>query len=393
MNTRNFSWLGVAYFLVLFNYPFVRASSTTLFVEVFGAKASPQGWLVAVLLLLVAVGVSNKLQARLGFHRAFGIISVFSVLIFAASLWLHTSGVGAGSFIAFAWKEVYIVLQVHLLLAYANSWLKRQEFLRWVGPLGAIGSIGGVAGGLATSWMARQEGTLATMILGLVFVLLPALFCLPLDRIEGTEVQTEKKNSPLSSLNTVALRRYVFSVAGIVALSQVVINIADFQFSLVFEAALQEASARTAYLGEVYTATNALTLAMQVLVLPLLLRSMKERTLHLLIPLSYLLCLFAGLNASALMASAVFYTYLKASDYSFFSAAKELLYHPLQPYQKYGAKYLTDMLVYRASKAFIAGVLIYFQSPTMLNGVTIAALVAWIGLVIQAFRQHRRLFN
>jgi AAA family ATP:ADP antiporter len=393
VNTRNFSLLGFSYFVILFNYPFVRASSTTLFVEAFGAKASPQGWLAAVILLIAAVAISNRLQARLGFHKTFAIVSCASIFLFTVSYWAYQQGMSWGAFAAFAWKEVYIVLQVHLILAYANSWLKRQEFLKWVGPLGALGSLGGVAGGLATSWLARTEGTGATLMVGQIFIFLPALIALFLDKIEGTEATYVDDMSPLKSLSTPEIKRYVMYVAAIVALSQIVINIADFQFGILFEAAIEETNKRTAYLGEIYTATNALTFVLQIVILPLMLKRLKERTLHLLIPLSYLLCLAFGLNSGALMASAVFYTYLKASDYSFFSAGKELLYHPLTPVQKYGAKYFTDMLVYRASKAAMAGVLIYFQSEAMLIGVMIGALLIWLALVFLTFNQYRRIFH
>lgn len=393
MNTRNFSLLAFGYFVILFNYPFVKASSTTLFVESYSAKASPQGWLVAILMLILAVGLSNRLQARLGFHRAFAAVTCGSIFLFTTSYWAYRQGQDLGAFAAFAWKEVYIVLQVHLFLAYANSWLKRQEFLKWVGPLGAVGSLGGVAGGLATSWLARNYGTGATFLIGQLFILLPAVIAMGLDKIQGTEATSQENVSPLKSLNTRDVRVYVALVAGIVALSQVVINIADFQFGLLFEAAIEEASKRTAYLGEVYTATNALTFMLQIVFLPYLLKVVKERTLHLIIPLSYLLCLAFGLNTGALMASTIFYTYLKASDYSFFSAAKELLYHPLTPVQKYGSKYLTDMLVYRASKAAIAGVLIYFQSPVMLMTLMVSALTLWIVLVFLTFIQYRKIFQ
>ena len=143
MNSRNFSLLGFSYFIVLLNYPLVRASSTTLFVEAYGAKASPQGWLVAVLLLIGAVALSNRWQKLYGFHRTFLAVSVASALIFLGGYALYQQGLRPGAFLMFAWKEVYIVLQVHLFLAYAYSWLKRADFLRWIGPLGGLGSVGG----------------------------------------------------------------------------------------------------------------------------------------------------------------------------------------------------------------------------------------------------------
>jgi AAA family ATP:ADP antiporter len=392
VNRRNLILLATGYFFVLFNYPLVRASSTTFFVEAYGAKASPQGWLVAVFLLIIAVTLTNALQARQGFQRTFSIVSCASVALFTASYWAYQQGIREGAFVLFAWKEVYIVLQVHLFLAYTNAWLSRDDFKRWIGPIGAMGSLGGVLGGMLTTWWARDFGTGMTLLLGQLFVFLPAAIGLFLVRVE-TQVTPESPTTPLSSLNTVAIRRYVACIAGLVALSQIVINIADFQFSLAFEAAISSASERTAYLGHLYTAQNALTLVLQLAVLPVLLRVISERTLHLFIPLSYLICLAFGLSGSMLTATAILFTYLKASDYSLFSAGKELLYQSLAPLQKYGAKYLTDMFVYRTAKAGIAAVLIYFQSPEMLLGMMTLALLAWPVLVWVTFSQYRRIFS
>lgn len=392
MNLRNFTFLGLAYFAVLFNYPLIRASSTTFFVEEFGAKSSPQGWLVAVIILIFSVMLSNRLQSKVGFHRTFVSLSCATVLFFTLSYWAYRQDFSWGAFAAFSIKEVYIVLQVHLLLAYANAWLKREDFVKWIGPLGALGSVGGILGGLLTTELAKRFGTGATFLIGQIFVLMAAICAAQLDRVSGAS-ESKQEVSPLMSIQGKDLRIYVLSIAGIVALTQIIINIADFQFSLVFEAAIKDPSERTSYLGSVYAATNAVTLGLQLVVLPLVLSYLGERTLHFFIPLSYLLCLAFGLNSGVLMASAIFYTYLKASDYSLFSAGKELLYHPMQPLQKYGAKYLTDMFVYRAAKAGIAAVLIYFQSPGMLLAMMITALVFWLVLVVVIFHFNRRLFH
>jgi AAA family ATP:ADP antiporter len=394
-SVRNLVFVMTAYFLVLLNYSMVRAAATTEFINTYGAKASPAGWLGALVLLVFAVGGSNRLQARVGFHRAFLALSVLSVGVFAVGQTLLTSGVKEGAFLLFTWKETYIVMQVHLLLAYANSWLGKKDFLKWVGPIGAAGGLGGTVGGLLTGQIARTWGTTATLGLGMVFVLLPALVAFGFDKIPGSLSVASNGTSPLRSIAAPDLRRYVWSIAIITALTQFVINIADFQFSVVFEQALTDSSSRTAYLGQVYTVTNALTLLFQLVILPLGLKYVPERGLHVFIPLSYLVCFGIGLGmgAGSLFAAAGLYVFMKASDYSIFSSAKELLYHPLAPLQKFGAKYLTDMIVYRAAKGAIAALLLSFHGPLGLNVLMVVFLALWVGMVYITFRQHRRLFS
>jgi len=392
---RNLILVCVSYFLVLFNYSIVRAACTTLFINTYGAKSSPIGWLLAIAVLMIAVSISNRLQALWGFHRTFMAVSAFSAVLFLGAQLALDAGIREGALTLFAWKEVYIVLQVHLLLAYANSWMGKQDFLKWVGPIGAMGGLGGTLGGILTKYLAQNFGTYPTLWVGLGFVLAPALTAIVLDKIPGSTAVEKKGESPLSSLDSRALKQYVWSIAIITALSQFVINIADFRFSIIFEETIADSAARTAYLGDVYTITNGLTLVLQLLLLPLGLKFVSERTLHLFIPISYMLCLVLGLGtgAGALLTVSSLYVFMKASDYSIFSSAKELLYHPMKPLQKYGAKYLTDMVVYRAAKASIAVVLLYFQSPLLLNGMMVSFMGIWMLMVILTFKQHRKLFS
>jgi AAA family ATP:ADP antiporter len=88
--------------------------------------------------------------------------------------------------------------------------------------------------------------------------------------------------------------------------------------------------------------------------------------------------------------AAIFMTF-KSVDYSIFVYSKEILYHPLQAEQKYGAKYLTDMISYRASKAAIAFFLIYFQSPAVLNTLMFIFLLLWLIALYLLFKQKHSL--
>ncbi|MCM2350822.1 MAG: MFS transporter [Bacteriovoracaceae bacterium] len=383
-----------AYFFVLFSYPLVRAASTTMFFEEFGAKSSPLAWLWTVLFLSLSILVFNKYQARHSVQKVFLWGSVLSTTLLGLGTLGFLFQIKYLTFVSFIWKEIYIVLQVHLLLAYANNYFHKNEFKLIVGPVGAAGSIGGIFGGVLTSYISQRWGTSTVAWFSLAFVLIPALLFLRTPNLISAE-QKKKKSSPLETLEGKGLKSYILHIALIVMLSQFVINIADFKFNIAFEESIKFVDERTAYLGHVYTWTNLLTFILQFICLPLILPRISERALHLFIPASYILATLGLIMVSGnlLLPLAVFYIYLKASDYSLFSGGKELLYQPLKPEQKYGAKYLTDMLVYRASKALIAAVLIYLQSSFILNMMMIIFLLLWLVLVVRIFGIHRRLFN
>lgn len=391
MKNKNLVFLLISYFFVLFNYPLVRASSITNFFELYGAKNSPQAWILAIALLITSLWFSNLIQSRFGFKKTFFAITALSLFVSLGSFFAILLDYKIGSFFQFAWKEVYIVLQVHLLLAYANTWMSREQFLKWIGPIGAMGSVGGILGGLLTSLIASHFDVSVLFWAGQFFVFIPVIFVSTLDRV--IIVKAEQKTNPIKSLDSGDIRQYVALICGIIFLSQIVINISDFQFSIIFEKMIVDSRERTIYLGHIYTATNALTLLFQFFLVPILVKRVNLKLLHILIPLTYLLCLLIGLNVGVLLSSALFYVYLKSADYSFFSSTKELLYQPMKPLQKYGAKYLSDMLVYRSAKALIAGVLIYLQDPEILFWVMLVTLLLWMILVKFIFRIHEKIFK
>jgi AAA family ATP:ADP antiporter len=383
-----------AYFLVLFNYPLVRAAATTLFIEEFGAKSSPGAWLVTVGVLSITIFIFNHFQIRHSVQKVFFGVSLLSTLLFAISFLGVRLNFPYASYVSFIWKEICIVLQVHLLLGYSNNFFHRDDFKFVVGPVGAIGSIGGILGGLSTTYLSTHVGTEMVAWTSLIFVFLPAIFFLKTPAFQKSKnIQTDA--SPMSSLNSPELRKYVLLIGSIVVMSQFIINIADFKFNLAFEANIQLSDLRTAYLGNVYTWTNFISLVLQFAFLPLILPKITDRSLHLFLPLSYLFALMGLiiLGDGIFLLVVSFYVFLKASDYSLLSAGKELLYQPLLPEQKYGAKYLTDMLVYRFSKALIAAVLIYLQSSLILKMMMMIFLIIWTVLIILLFRHQKRFFN
>lgn len=389
---RNLLFFLTSYFLVLLNYPLIRASTTSLFFETYGAKSSPIAWVWAILFLTISITVCNHLQKTRSVQFVFAAASLFSALIFLTGNLSTFQGNKIFAYLSFIWKEICIVIQVHLLLGYANNYFKRSDFKFFVGPVGAIGSVGGILGGLLTTHLSQRYGTKFVLDFGVLLVALPTIFFLFTKKLNTIEAHHK---SPVASLENPHLKRYVFYICCMVALAQFIINIADFKFNLAFEAAVPTSDLRTAYLGTIYTWTNGLTFLFQFLILPLVLPRVSERNFHLFIPVSYLFSIVALLLGAeiGLLPVAMLYIYFKAADYSFFSAGKEILYQPLEGPQKYGAKYLTDMLVYRSSKASIAVILIYLQSALILDMMMGVFLLIWLIVVIKLFDLHRKLFH
>ena len=96
-------------------------------------------------------------------------------------------------------------------------------------------------------------------------------------------------------------------------------------------------------------------------------------------------------------AMGVTFIMMKGLDYSLFSGAKELLYFPLDDLQKYGAKYIVDMITYRLSKGFISLILILIPTSGMVVWLLLLSLLLWLIAILVLgktyFKLHKRTFN
>ena len=83
----------------------------------------------------------------------------------------------------------------------------------------------------------------------------------------------------------------------------------------------------------------------------------------------------------------------KAFDYSIFRAAKELLYIPLNFDERYRAKYVIDVFVYRTGKGGSSVVIVLLQKiGVVMNNyylaIGVAMTVLWLVLIFPLTRQQ-----
>jgi ATP:ADP antiporter, AAA family len=395
-NRRSLLALGLCFMTLLAGYPLARAVTTALFLEYAGARQSPHVWLLTVLVLFFAVWLLNKTYKRDRPFRPFALISLIS----AVGLIGMTASLNALPMLVYplyVLKEVYIVLLVHLTIARMNNLVTVIEAKKYYGPFGALGSLGGIGGGFLTHRLAPMHSSLELLcILGL-FLLMATVFFWKTQSAGHEREQAlqpaPEKSPPLSSLAPV--RVYVLGLIGLIILSQFVVNIANFQFNLLFDVLVSGVQEKTQFLGLFYGVLNGLSLALQIIAIPLLFRFMKMQTVHICIPLLGLVACVIGFGPGAgliLGASGAFMV-VKALDYSIFSAAKEILYFPLSVEQKYGAKYLVDMVFYRFAKGLISFVLIFMQEPRLLNIMLFISFGLWIALVYPVFLHRSKLLK
>lgn len=382
------------YFLVLFSYPFVRASASAIFYEAYSPNEYSFATFISIVALMGLVYLNNYLQPKVGVHNIYFFSGLLTIAMLAIGFVGYKFEIKQMAYVIFATKESYIVLLVHTCLAFANSYYSLDQFKRLISFVGASGSLGGVLGGQLTKHIATSYGTDTVFMLSLFIILATVLIFYLTKSAKIKDQVVDHKDTPIQAIESV--KKYVFLIAGVVTLSQFVIYIADLQFNIIFENTIKLKDERTAYLGNLYSYINGVGLFLQFVIIPYLLIMIRPRNVFLSIPLIYLLLVLGGVSigGGTLFTMSLVFMMMKGVDYSVFAAVKEVMYHPLTNSQKYGAKYITDMFIYRVSKAFMAIIMAQFlvgQILDYLNLLQIFFIALWVVAIILLFKEQNKL--
>ena len=386
-------FIALSYFCVLFSYPLVRSATSAMFYDVYTSQEYSMASFIGVVVLMVLIGINNKWQSKIGVHKMYLLTGILSVVSLLCGYIGYKLGIGWMTYVIFAIKESYIVLLVGSCLAFANALYDIIQFKRLIGPIGAAGSLGGIVGGQLTSLLAKNFGTDIVFFTALIIIILTTIVFYQTRHISVKGLEPNKSITPLNAIRGV--KKYVLLIASIVALSQFVIYIADLQFNIVFEKVVVEKDARTAYLGEFYSYVNMFSIFMQFVLMPFLLVRLSIKSIFFFIPILYIILGIGGLNygVASLTVIGIIFIGMKGTDYSLFAASKDVMYHPLLSLQKFGAKFITDMFVYRSSKALIAFVFAQFVGLQMdiLTQVQFFFLCLWILVIFILFKEQKKL--
>lgn len=383
--------ISLVLFSIFFSYPIVRSTVDATFLDIYGANKSPHVWVYSVIVLSVIVSLYNYLYKAIKVQWLFFWTAAFTVLSMAASIYFIHQGHNIFAYFLYIMKEVYIVLLFHMALGWLNSAIDFELAKVLYGPIGAVNSLSGIVGGYLTSGLTYYFSTTQIMLLGISALIVAGVAFLQLSdagsmKESGTK---EKRETPFVAIARV--KKYIFWMGLVIMLTQFAINLANFKFFVLLEQAVSDKLLKTRYLGNIYSIINMISLFLQVMVLPIALRMFKNRSLHFFIPSFYIAVTVFGylVAGNYLFAVAATFVVFKGFDYSLFSTAKELLYFPLSSKQKYGAKYIIDMVVYRFGKGLISFLLGFQLVKDNINALLLFFLIVWLVVLFPMFNEMK----
>jgi AAA family ATP:ADP antiporter len=384
--------------LVLGSYGIARPSVESIYKSVHGNESLPLAWIAVAVAALVVVAIYNRFAAKVALGRLFvGVIGVVLAVLLALLVALRLEVPGA-AFALYVWKDLYVVFLVEMFWIFANATFTTERAKWFYGAFLVAGSLGSMAGefglGPLTGWLGTRG------VLWLVFPLLGGAaggFWALSRRGVGAALARRGASSgegweaALSGFRALAQSRYLALLLALVALSQVVITLVDYQYSLALQAAYPDEDAYTTVSGQVYGAISAGALAVQALTGPALkLLGMPGALAS--IPVILGLAVGAFAVSPRFLSMAVAKVASKVFDYSLFRASKEILYIPLTWEEKTQGKAVVDILAYRVAKGATSGLLLGLKAAGAggwVSYVTLALLGLWLAVVVALSRSWR----
>ena len=384
--------LGALAFFVMGTYALARPACESLFLAEHGSDALPKVWIFVAVTAIVVVSIYGHYAGRVGLPALFTAscaISAATLVLLAVARSRHVPG---ATFALYVWKDVYIVVLVEIFWSVANT-IFAIKTARWIyGLFCAMGSLGGIVGGLLVGSFAQRYGTEAALWLVVPVLVALAVVGLRLGRLGGLERPAKEPGAGhAGGFAALTKSSYLILLAVLIVSVQVAITLIDFRYNQVLEASYPATDARTAVIGKVYAAIDSGSLILQLATGPIL-RVAGVSGALVSIPLILGSATLSFIVAPRFATLAVTKVLSKCLDYSVFRAAKEILYIPLSYAEKTQGKAFIDMLTYRVAKGGASVILIglaVWGSTKAVEGLTLAVIVLWVGLTVAIVRRYR----
>ena len=392
--------ISVAASFLLCGYEFIRAVSDSLFIEVYTAKNLSRAMVAVPPSVLLILYIYGRLLSWIGATRTLAVTSVLSGVLILGCYIALLREIGFAAAIIYVFREAYIVIIIEQFWSFVNSTLTSKQAKIINGPFCAVASVGSVVGGMLVARWAEVLGSEKLLLFAAGSLIPAAIFGIIAYTLAGEPQPTVAEEGGRRGhlgLKTFFSSKYLVFIGLLILSTQVISTVLELRFKGLVETEIPVTDTRTAYFGSFYAMLGAISAIMQLIVVPIALRFVSLKIIHIGIPIVHLLNgLVLTLKPSLRTSARAFLTF-KALDYSLFRAAKELFYMPLSYDERYRAKQIIDSFGYRFAKGGSAGVielirLVVITIPSA--AFSIVAMVisgVWGGIVLNLTSRYQKL--
>jgi AAA family ATP:ADP antiporter len=393
-------WSFAYFFFLLAGYYVLRPLRDQMGIAG-GVKALPWMFTATFATLLVAQPLYGALVARLPRARFIPVVYQFFVanlVLFWALLTLDIAPVIVAR-VFFVWVSVFNLFAVAVFWSFMADLFTSEQGKRLFGFIGAGGTAGSLLGPAITIVLSVPLGP-ANLLIAAVVLLELAVFCvLRLERSAGVSPGRRRDEHGLGGSAFAALPEllrspYLLGVGAWVSLLSFGATILYFAQVHVVAAAVHGAGAQTRVFAGIDLAVGLLTLATQVFATAPLLRRLGTGVAAGALPAVYLAGFAALALAPGLAVVMVVQVVQRWMNFAIANPARQVFFTVVAREEKYKAKNLIDVVVYRGSDALYGWVFHSLQALGLALGAialwALPVVAAWLALSGALGRMHER---
>jgi AAA family ATP:ADP antiporter len=367
-----------------------------------GVKNLPWLFTATFVSLLVAQPLYGALVARLPRVRFVPMVYHFFVanlLLFWLSLVFDVERVIVAR-VFFVWVSVFNLFAVAVFWSFMADLFTSEQGKRLFGFIGAGGTAGALLGPVVTIWLSAPLGPVNLLIVAAAFLELAVLCVHRIERVADgpTEVDPRRQRvggSAFAALSELIRSPYLLGVAGWVSLLSFGATIAYFAQANIVAATIHGAAAQTRLFAGIDLAVGLLTLATQVFATGRFLRRFGTGIAAAALPAVYVAGFGALAMAPSLSAVVTLQVAQRWINFAIANPARQVFFTVVRREEKYKAKNLIDVVVYRGSDALYGWVYDSLQALGLtLGAIALCALpvaAGWLVLSTALGRTQERL--
>jgi AAA family ATP:ADP antiporter len=405
---RALCWSFAYFFCLLAGYYVLRPLRDEMGIAG-GVRNLPWLFTATFFVMLAVVPVFGAVVAKLPRQRFIPLVYHFFVLNIAIFWLLLTLDLGTVHVarVFFVWISVFNLFAVSVFWSFMADLYASEQGKRLFGFIAAGGSVGALLGPAVTVGLAVPLGPVNLLIVA-ALLLEAAVLCA--SRLEAAAPRL-KSEAPaaaaparpdaagmgggwLAGITMVLRSRYLAGIALWVALLSLAGTFLYFQQANIVAAASDDPAVRTRIFATIDLAIGILTLLVQFVATGRLIQRFGAGPAAAFLPAVFCLGFLALWLAPALWIVIAFQAAQRAANFAISNPAREVLFTVLEREEKYKAKNVIDIVVFRGGDAVSGWLFALLRGtgldPGSISLATVPVTAAWLVLALALGRVHER---
>jgi AAA family ATP:ADP antiporter len=367
-----------------------------------GVKNLPWLFTATFISLLVAQPLYGALVARLPRIRFIPLVYHFFVANLVLFWLLLTFDIEKPivARVFFVWVSVFNLFAVAVFWSFMADLFTSEQGKRLFGFIGAGGTTGALLGPLVTIWLSVPLGPVNLLVAAAAFLEI-AVFCVHrIERVADPPRDREFRpqrigGGAFAGLSELIRSPYLLGVAGWVSLLSFGATIAYFAQANIVSATIHGAAAQTRLFAGIDLAVGLLSLATQVFATATFLKRFGTGIAAAALPVTYVVGFAALAMAPSLSVVVTLQVAQRWMNFAIANPARQVFFTVVGREEKYKAKNLIDVVIYRGSDALYGWVYDSLQALGLkLGAIAVCALpvaAGWVVLSTALGRTQERL--